>query len=266
MTEPVVRYDVADRVATVTLNRPEARNALSRALLQALWDAILTADADSEIDAVVLTGADPAFSAGVDLKEVSGEAAPSAVNRPPGAGPERASNGLFRFLPVTAKPVIGAINGVAVTGGLEIALQCTFLVASERARFADTHARVGIMPGGGISVLLAQTIGLRRAIEMSLTGNFLSADEALRLGLVNHVVPHAELLPFAHRLATDIVSNDQRGVRRLLAHYRSLANTATLDEAHLLEGMLAETWRRDPNELAARRRAVTSRGRAQTGS
>jgi enoyl-CoA hydratase len=266
VTEPVVRYEVADRVATVTLNRPEARDALNGALLQALWDGILSAEADPEIDAVILTGADPAFSAGVDLKEVSGEIPGSAGDRPPGAGPERDSNGLFRFLPVISKPIIGAINGVAVTGGLEIALRCTCLVASERARFADTHARVGIMPGGGMTVLLAQAVGLRRAVELSLTGNFVTAVEALDLGLVNHVVPHAELLPFSRKLAADIVSNDQRGVRRLLAHYRSLANTATLDEAHLLEGILAETWRRDPAELAARRRAVTTRGRTQTGS
>jgi enoyl-CoA hydratase len=181
----------------------------------------------------------------------------------PGQGPERDSNGLYRFLPVIPKPVIGAINGVAVTGGLELALQCTFLVASERARFADTHARVGIMPGGGITVLLAQSIGLRRAIEMSLTGNFVTADEALDLGLVNHVVPHDELLPFARRLAADIVSNDQRGVRRLLEHYRRLPNAATLDDAHLIEGYMAEMWQRDTSAFAARREAVTERGRSQ---
>ena len=103
-----------------------------------------------DVAVVILTGADPAFSAGVDLKEVSGEVPPSATPRPSGQGPERDTNGLYRFLPVIDKPVIGAINGVAVTGGLEIALQCTFLVASDRARFADTHGRVGIMPGGGI--------------------------------------------------------------------------------------------------------------------
>jgi enoyl-CoA hydratase len=266
VTDPVLRYEVAGRVATVTLNRPEARNALNRALMHEVWDAVRGADADPEVDAVVLTGTDPAFCAGADLKEASGETAPSAASRPAGEGPERDANGLFRFLPVIAKPVIGAINGVAATGGLELALQCTFLVASERARFVDTHARVGIMPGGGITVLLARTVGLRRAVEMSLTGNFVDAAEALRLGLVNHVVAHDELVPFARRLAADIVSNDQRGVRRLLAHYRSLANAATLEEAHLLEGVLAETWRRDPSELAARRQAVTERGRAQTGT
>ncbi|MER5183350.1 enoyl-CoA hydratase [Streptomyces sp. NPDC002896] len=264
--EPVVLVDIEDRVATVTLNRPEARNALNRKLTHALWDAIAAAGDDPGVDAVVLTGTDPAFCAGVDLKEVSGEAPPSAAPRAPGAGPERGGDGLFRFLPVIAKPVIGAVNGVAVTGGLEVALQCTFLVASERARFADTHARLGVMPGGGATVLLARSIGLQRAVEMSLTGNFLTAAEALRLGLVNHVVPHDELLPFTRRLAADIVGNDQYSVRRLLRHYRHLANAATLQEAHLIEGMLAETWRPGTSHVAARRAGITARGRAQARS
>jgi len=232
--------------------------------MYALWDAVGTAGDDPDVDAVIVTGADPAFSAGVDLKEVSGEELPSAEPRGAGEGPERDTNGLFRFLPVIGKPVIGAINGVAVTGGLEIALQCTFLVASERARFADTHARVGIMPGGGITVLMAQSIGLRRAIELSLTGNFLTADDAVRYGLVNHVVPHDELLPFARSLAGDIVNNDQRSVHHLLQHYRRMANAATLDEAHLIEGYMAETWQMRTHEVAQRRGEVTARGRSQS--
>jgi enoyl-CoA hydratase len=261
----LVLVDVDHRVATVTLNRPEARNALSRATTHALWDAVTAAGADPDVDAVILTGADPAFCAGVDLKEVSGESGPTADPRAAGQGPERDTNGLFRFLPVIDKPIIGAVNGVAVTGGLELALQCTFLVASDRARFADTHARLGIMPGGGVTVLLAQSVGLRRAVELSLTGDFLTADEALRLGLVNHVVPHQELLPCARRLAAAVVSNDQHSVRRLLRHYRRIANAATLDEAHLIEGYLAETWRPGTSYVAARRTDVTARGRSQAG-
>ena len=240
-----VLVEVADRVATITLNRPDARNALNRVLMYALWDAVAAAGTDPEVDAVVLTGADPAFCAGVDLKEAAGETPVSAEPRGAGEGPERDTNGLYRFFPLIDKPVIGAINGVAVTGGLEVALQCTFLVASERARFADTHARVGIMPGGGITVLMAQAMGPRRAIEQSLTGNFLNADDALRLGLVNHVVPHEELLAFTRRLAGDIVDNDQRGVRRLMLHYRQMLGAATLDEMHLVEGYMAETWQSD---------------------
>ena len=265
-TDPVVLVDIEDRVATITLNRPEARNALSRAVIHALWDAVAAAGDDPTVDAVILTGADPAFCAGVDLKEVTGETPPSATSWDPRHGPGRDTNGLFRFLPVIGKPVIGAINGVAVTGGLEIALQCTFLVASQRARFADTHARLGVMPGGGITVLMARSIGLARAIELSLTGNFLTADEALRLGLVNHVVPHEELLPFTRRLAADIVGNDQRSVRRLLRHYRQIAGAATLDEAHLIEGYLAETWQPGMSQVADRRAGVASRGRSQISS
>jgi len=261
----LVLVEVEDRVATVTLNRPEARNALSRALNRVLWDAMSAVGEDPEVDVVILTGADPAFCAGVDLKELSGQSVTSAANTHPdeGTGPGRdPANGLFRFFPLIDKPVIGAINGVAATGGFEVALQCTFLVASERARFADTHARVGVLPGGGVTVLLSQAIGLRRATELSLTGNFLDAGEALSLGLVNHVVPHEDLLSFCRRLAADIVSNDQAAVRRLLTHYRSLPNMATLDEAHRLEATMAQTWQPAP-DLASRRDAVMARGRTQ---
>lgn len=267
ISEPVVLLDVADRIATVTLNRPSARNALNRAAQYALWDAIAAAGEDPGVDVVILTGAGPAFCAGVDLKEVAGEVPQSAAPRGPGeSGPGREATGLYRFMPVIGKPVIGAINGPAVTGGLEVALQCTFLIASERARFADTHARVGIMPGGGVTVLLAQSVGLRKAIEMSLTGNFLTAEDALTLGLVNHVVPPEELMPFVRQLAADIAGNDQAGVRRLLAHYRRLAGAATLDEAHLLEGLMAETWQPGTSLVAGRRADVIARGRSQAGT
>ena len=259
--EPVVNVDIEDRIATVTLNRPAARNALSRAMIHALWDAVAAAGADPRVAVAILTGSDPAFCAGVDLNEV-GAVEPL---RPDPAGPGRDAGGLFRFLPVIDKPVIGAVNGPAVTGGLEVALQCTFLVASERARFADTHARLGVMPGGGATVLTAQSVGLRRAIELSLTGNFLSAADALRLGLVNHVVPHAELLPFTRRIAADIAGVDQACVVRLLRHYRGLASAATLNEAHLMEGLMAETWLPGTSQVAARRAEVTARGRAQVG-
>jgi enoyl-CoA hydratase len=256
---PVVLVDVQDRIATVTLNRPEARNALNQELMRSLWDAVAAAGVNPDVDAVILTGTDPAFCAGVDLRE----AAAGAPSPRRGDGPGRDANGLFRFLPVIDKPVIGAINGAAVTGGLEIALQCTFLVASERARFADTHARVGVMPGGGITVLMAQSIGLRRAMEMSLTGNFMSAGEALQRGLVNHVVAHDELLPLARQLAADIVNVDRTASRRLLLHYRQIANAATVDEAHMIEGYMAETWSPDMVRAGERLADVRARGKAQ---
>ncbi|HEY3810744.1 MAG TPA: enoyl-CoA hydratase [Acidimicrobiales bacterium] len=268
-TTPVILSDFAEGVATITLNRPEARNALNSELLAAMPQALIAADGDERVRAIVLTGADPAFCAGLDLKELGSTGANLGAGEWPaggagaGAGAERTTRAPW---PVITKPVIGAINGPAVTGGLEVALQCDFLVASERARFADTHARVGVVPGWGLTVLLPQAIGLRRAKEMSLTGNFVDAAEAHALGLVGHVVPHHELLPTAVRLARDIASNDPDGVAALLASYKETALT-TAAEGLLIERRVSETWRGDhfdPAEVERRRAGVLARARSQT--
>src|SRR6476646_5108592 len=212
----VVLVDIADRVATITLNRPGQRNALNRAVRRALPAAITGCDEDDEVGVMILTGADPAFCAGVDLKEFGG----GEVQ--PGEGFAEVGDRRDSFrgaLPPHSKPLIGAVNGVAVTGGFEVALNCDFLVGSDRARFADTHARVGVMPGWGLTVLLAQRIGVARAKQMSFTGNYIDAPTAHAWGLLNEVVPHDELLPYCRKLAGDIVSNDQLGVRRMLKTY-----------------------------------------------
>jgi enoyl-CoA hydratase len=168
-------------------------------------------------------------------------------------------------LPAHTKPIIGAINGVAVTGGFELALACDFLVASDRARFADTHARVGVMPGWGLTVLLPEAVGVRRARELSTTGNYIDAQVAAEWGLVNHVVSHADLLGFCRSLAADIVSNDQAGVRQMLDTYeRGTATTA--EEAWLIEATVSRAWARehlDPAAIEARRQAIVDRGRGQ---
>jgi enoyl-CoA hydratase len=259
----VLTLDVAERVATVTLDRPEARNALNRELRRELAHTMRDLDADDEVDVVILTGADPAFCAGLDLKELGAGPDPGASEEALG-GDERppAERGPF---PPIGKPVIGAVNGVAITGGFELALRCDLLVASELAAFADTHARVGIMPGWGLTVLLPQAVGVRRAREMSATGNFVDAATARAWGLVNHVVPHDDLLPFARRLAADIVSNDQRAVRRIFATYREGALLSGAD-AWDVEAAAADEWQGgglDPAAIEARRAAVTRRGRAQ---
>ena len=187
----LVLVETHDRVRTITFNRPDARNALNTPLQRASGAALTEADADDAVDVVVLTGSDPAFCAGLDLKELGGTAENlrGVLDDPTGSP--------FTALARMSKPVIGAINGACVTGGFEVALACDFLVASERAVFADTHARVGLTPGGGMSVNLPQAVGIRKAKELSLTGNYLDAAEAHRLGLVNHVVPHADLLATA---------------------------------------------------------------------
>ena len=267
-TDEVVLVEIADRVATITINRPEARNALNRAVRKALPAAITRCDADDGVDVMILTGTDPAFSAGVDLKEFgAGEVRQGESFGDVG---ERDADGRLPFrgaLPPHTKPLIGAVNGVAVTGGFEVALNCDFLVASERARFADTHSRVGVMPGWGLTVLLAQRIGIGRAKEMSITGNYVDAPTALAWGLVNHVVPHDELLPFCRQLAADTVSNDQRGVRRILQTYNEVTGT-TVDEGWKIEARVSRDWEGagfDPAEIEARRMKVVERGRSQIG-
>src|SRR6185295_16852560 len=219
-TDPVL-VDVADGVATITLNRPEARNAINGALGLGLARAVGDCEARDDVAVMILTGADPAFCAGADLKELAAGSS-SAASREPDAPDDpyrRDELGQFSFrgpFPPRTKLLIGAINGVAITGGFELALNCDFLIASDRARFADTHARVGIQPGWGLTVLLREAVGIRRARELSATGNFLDAATALTWGLVNHVVAHDELLPFTRELALAAVHNDQAGVRRML--------------------------------------------------
>jgi enoyl-CoA hydratase len=260
MTDDVLLLDVVDRVATITLNRPEARNALSRELLDALPAAVEECDGRDDVDVVVLTGTDPAFCAGLDLKSLgSGEVGD--------AGALGIDDITTEPIPVISKPLIGAVNGAAVTGGLELALACDFLVASERARFADTHARVGVMPGWGLTVRLPEAVGQRRAREMSVTGNFVDAPTALAWGLVNHVVAHDELLPFCFRLAADIVSNDQPGVRNVLGTYQE-QTALTTDDIRLVEARRSRAWAKSgggsPDEVARRRAAVVERGRSQS--
>lgn len=262
----VVLVEVADAVATITLNRPEARNALSRELLRELPRAIALADEDPEVAALVLTGADPVFCAGLDLREVGSGSLDLGGSGAAGGTDETAAARRGPFLP-RSKPLIGAINGAAVTGGLEVALACDFLVASEKARFADTHARVGIQPGWGLTVLLPQWIGLPRARQMSVTGNFVDADTALAWGLVNQVVPHAEVVATAQGLARDVASNDGPAVQRILRTYREGSAEMTGADAWALEARVAADWQKgfDPGEVAKRREAIQQRGRSQQG-
>jgi enoyl-CoA hydratase len=209
---------------------------------------------------LILTGADPAFCAGLDLKELGsptgrlgGDGADGGPNGDGGRGP----------FPTVSKPLIGAVNGVAITGGFELALNCDFLIASEHAKFGDTHTRVGVMPGWGLTVLLPQAIGVRRAREMSFTGNFMAAAEALQFGLVNHVVPHAELIPFTRRLALDIIGNDQQGVRQIRSTYAAIHAE---EAGWKIEADDSRAWSAamfDPSKVAERRAAIQARGRQQ---
>ena len=273
MTDEVL-VSIEDRIATITMNRPEARNALNRAVRKQLPAAIAACEADEAVDVMILTGTDPAFSAGVDLKEFGSQpavatAAPEERFGGVGSSPPTSEAGRVPWrgaLPPRSKLLIGAINGVAVTGGFEVALNCDFMIASERARFADTHARVGIMPGWGLTVLLAQRIGVARARQMSVTGNFLDAATAHAWGLVNEVVPHEELLVRCRQLAADCITIDQGAVRQMLATYREVSDH-TVDEGWEIEARVSRDWEGagfDPAEIERKRHGIMQRGRSQT--
>ncbi|MCV7089672.1 enoyl-CoA hydratase [Mycobacterium interjectum] len=247
MTDDILLIETDERVRTLTLNRPQARNALSSALRDRLFGALTDAETDDGVDVVIVTGADPVFCAGLDLKELGGKTALPDISP--------------RWPPLT-KPVIGAINGAAVTGGLELALYCDVLIASEQARFADTHARVGLLPTWGLSVRLPQKVGIGLARRMSLTGDYLSAAEALRAGLVTEVVPHDRLMPTAREVAASIVGNNQNAVRALLTSYHRIDDSQT-SAGLWMEAMAARQFRTSGDDIAANRDAVLQRGRAQ---
>jgi len=238
-------------VAVVTLNRPTKLNALNAALLGRLVSVIDGLAAEAELRAVVLTGAGKAFCAGLDLTEL-GTGSPI----PPGA------LDVLRSFPV---PVIGAVNGAAVTGGLELALACDFRIASDSARFADTHSRVGVVPAWGLTARLPQAVGQGWARQMSFTGDFVDAATALRIGLVNQVVPPTELMGAAAALATNIASTHGPTLRRIREIYDlvrdgSGADALAAERESVVDGRVAIA---DPDGLADRRSAVFARGRGQ---
>ena len=256
-----ITTEISEGVAVISLNRPEVRNALNSQILRAIPEVIASLEENPEVDVLVLTGTDPAFCAGLDLRELGdtgGNIEPEAQSS--------MSKGPF---PERTKPLIGAINGVAVTGGLELALACDFLIASDRAQFADTHARVGVMPGWGLSVLLPQAIGVRRSREMSLTGNYVGAELAASWGLVNRVVPHEDLIGTVLELAADIRSNNQQGVRQMLQTYES-TTSVTLEEGWDVEAKMGREWLRvtnfRPEDVAERRANIQNRRRSQSQS
>ena len=261
----LVDVEIADNVGTITLNRPEARNALSGEVTGLLDEAIARLDSNAEVGAIILTGADPAFCAGFDLRALSSELRSVQQRR------LRSPVEHFGLMPEHDTPVIGAINGAAVTGGLELAMCCDFLIASDRARFADTHARVGVMPGGGLTIRLPQLIGVDRARRMSLTGDFINAQTALAWGLVVEVVPHDGLMERARGVAATIATIPAENVREIRRMYEASAATVGRD-AWAAESRWSREWmaeRFDQSRLADQRAAIICRvvaPRATTGA
>lgn len=262
MADPVLLLEKSEGIATITLNRPHAMNALSRELRAAIVRTFDELRHDPAVGVVILTGAGKAFCAGLDLKELGGESNATADNESAIAGAP-VVNALTSF----DRPIIGAINGFAITGGFELALACDILIASANARFADTHARVGLVPGWGLSQKLSRVVGIYRAKELSLTGNYLSAEQANAWGLINRVVAPDELLPTCRALAKDILSCVPETMRAY-KHVIDEGYATTFAEGLRLETKASAENARNltPDQIAARRAGIQQRGRAQTGS
>lgn len=239
----------ADGVLWLTLDRPAARNALTIAMRRGLIGMIRAADADPDTSSVVLTGTDPAFSAGVDLKESLGATGGARTNP-------------AEVLRACRKPVLGVINGPCYTGALELALSCAFLIASERACFADTHAAVGLVAGWGMSALLPRAVGVRLARQMMLTGEPIDAAQALRAGLVNEVVPHDRLAHRARQIVAQIRAAAPEAVDATLGLLAE-GEGATLPHALALESAAKLRRRVDGAEVARRFAARTTREMTQ---
>ena len=263
--------------AVLTLNRPQAMNALSKALMTALAEAVDRLAADPAVRVLILTGAGRAFSAGLDLKEIGAgngslgsrpAAEGSLGSRPAAEGRLGGTDGKPVGDPVAALgrfpgPVIGAINGAAVTGGFELALACDVLLASTQARFADTHARIGVAPGWGLSQKLSRAIGPYRAREVSFTGNWVSAEQAAAWGFVNRVLPPVGLLAAARALATDMLGT----LPAMLLRYKAVINDGyalTYSDGLALEKTRARAFNAqvESADVEQRREAVRARNRS----
>jgi len=240
-----LRYQTEGAVVTITLDRPEARNAYSSAMVTSLVAALDAAEADSAVRCIVITGEGKSFHAGGDLKamrDASGmfEGGPIALRRQYVDGIQRVP----RRLAACDKPIIAAINGAAIGAGLDLACMCDLRVAAKGAKMGSTFVKVGLVPGDGGAYFLARVVGFSRALELVLTGRIVDTDEALRIGLVTDVVERDELLPTATKLAQTIAANAPLAVQMTKrAAYRSWdadVDTA-LELAATYQGMVQNT-------------------------
>jgi enoyl-CoA hydratase/carnithine racemase len=217
-------------VTTITLNRPEVRNTLTTAMLNDLTELFEQFNADDSVQCIVLTGSGRAFCAGLDLKSLAAGGIALGAS-------DSSDMPLMRAMANCSKPIIGAINGFAVTGGFELALACDFLYAAQSAKFADTHARVGLLPEWGLSQKLARIVGINRAREISFSGNYFGAEQAEAWGLVNRVVEDDQLAPVVQALAQQITEC----VPSALQQIKRVMNEGW--EGSLAEGLRMETDR-----------------------
>jgi len=260
MSEPVLLVDREAPVATVTLNRPDKMNALNAELRIAIGSTFAELEADPDIRAVVLTGAGRAFCAGMDLNEIGGGGEGQTGYDLSVAGQDEMRENIANF----SGPVIAAVNGAAATAGFELALACDMIFVAKGAKFLDTHARVGIVPGWGLSQRLPRIIGINRAKEISLSGNALSAERAYEWGLANRICEPDALLDDARALAQDICSCVP-GIMEQVKTMIDAGYSMLFDEAmeYELQAGIASSKKIDSAEIGKRRAAVMERGRNQ---
>jgi len=200
-----ILFAVDGPIATVTLNRPKALNALNAPLMAELTDALTRLDHDEAVRCIVLTGNERAFAAGADIKEMAGATAVDMLGRSTLSG--------FDAVRRLSKPIIAAVSGFALGGGCELAMACDMIVASETARFGQPEINIGVIPGAGGTQRLTRQLGKARAMELVLTGEYMDAQEAHARGLVNRVVPPELYLEEAHKLARKIAAQAPVAVR-----------------------------------------------------
>ncbi len=234
-----ILIEQADGLATVTVSRPEKLNALNTATVEEIGTAFRALAQDEAVRAIVLTGAgEKAFVAGADIAELS------RMGPVGGVAVSRQGQDAFRFIELMRKPVIAAVNGFALGGGLELALACHLRIASENARFGAPEVKLGISPGYGGTVRLPRLVGRGRALQLILTGEMIDAEEAHRIGLVNDVVPHNALMDAASGLAHRIMANGPVAVALALESVDHGFNAGTEDALRFesnLFGLLAST-------------------------
>lgn len=246
-----VLYEKRDRIAFITLNRPDARNALDDGLNDELRQVWSDFDRDDAVDVAIVTGSGKAFCSGADLKTFIPrweQATMLDLRRNVATG---IAGGITRGQHRIVKPIIAAVNGVAIGGGFELALACDIRIASERAKFGVFEVRYGLHQGDGGLVRLVAIAGMATALELTLTGREVAADEALRLGLVSRVVPHDDLLATAEQYAALILANSQRAVRSAKETILDLVGR-TLDDALKIETINAYSCLGDFSEARQR--------------
>jgi enoyl-CoA hydratase/carnithine racemase len=251
MPGELVRYRLNDHVATITINRPAVRNALNRQAYRELEEAFTEAQRDHEVRSIVLTGEDPAFCSGDDVKEIMlGEGERPAIDRLRAVRP-RPTPAALAVLECD-RPVIAAVNGAAVGWGMDLSLFCDLRIASERARFGEIFVKRGLVPDLGGLWRLPRVVGPAKAAELLYTGDVIDAEEALRIGLVSRVVPHEQLLPAALELARRIAANAPLAVRYIKEGLRRSATAEPRELGSWISSTLGTLFQTEDHKEGAR--------------